>query len=140
MLVACADNVDADGEFSDLTITRQDGSTVSFLVELVDTPQERQQGLMFRRSLAEDYGMLFDFEVVHEVQMWMKNTYIPLDMFFIRQDGVIHRIAQNTEPHSLRVIASHGKVRAVLEVPGGTAKRLALRAGDKVNHAMFQAN
>ncbi|MBZ0217369.1 MAG: DUF192 domain-containing protein [Fimbriimonadaceae bacterium] len=140
VLVAYADRACADDEFSNLTITRQDGSISSFLVEFADTSQKRQQGLMFRRFLADNNGMLFDFKTDQQVQMWMKNTYIPLDMIFIRADGIIHRIEQNTEPHSLRVIASNGAVRAVLEIPGGASRRLSLRAGDKVGHDMFRAN
>jgi uncharacterized protein len=103
-----------------------------FAVELAVTDEERQRGLMFRRSLPESYGMLFDFKRDQDVSMWMKNTFVSLDMIFIRSDGRIQRIAENTEPQSERIIPSGGPVRAVLEVVGGTAKKLGIEAGDKV--------
>jgi len=93
---------------------------------------------MFVRELPEGRGMLFDFERDQEVAMWMRNTYIPLDMLFIRADGRIHRIAENTEPMSERVIPSGGPVRAVLEVIGGTARKLGIGVGDRVAHPMFR--
>jgi uncharacterized protein len=110
----------------------------TFTVELAVTDQERQQGLMFRRELPEGRGMLFDFKQDQNVTMWMKNTYIPLDMIFIRADGRIHRIAENTEPESTRIIAAGAPVRAVLEVIAGTAKKLGIRAGDRVAHPLFR--
>jgi uncharacterized membrane protein (UPF0127 family) len=110
----------------------------TFTVELAVTDQERQQGLMFRRELPEGRGMLFDFKQDQNVTMWMKNTYIPLDMIFIRADGRIHRVAENTEPESTRVIAAGAPVRAVLEVIAGTAKKLGIRAGDRVAHPLFR--
>jgi uncharacterized membrane protein (UPF0127 family) len=103
-----------------------------FAVDLAVTDEERQRGLMFRRSLPESYGMLFDFKRDQDVSMWMKNTFVPLDMIFIRSDGRILRIAENTEPQSERIIPSGGPVRAVLEVVGGTAKKLGIEAGDRV--------
>jgi uncharacterized membrane protein (UPF0127 family) len=103
-----------------------------FAVELAVTDAERERGLMFRRSLPESYGMLFDFKRDQDVSMWMKNTFVSLDMIFIRSDGRIQRIAENTEPQSERIIPSGGPVRAVLEVVGGTAKKLGIEAGDKV--------
>jgi uncharacterized protein len=111
----------------------------TFTVELAVTDQERQQGLMFRRELPEGRGMLFDFKQDQNVTMWMKNTYIPLDMIFIRADGRIQRIAENTEPESTRVIAAGAPVRAVLEVIAGTAKKLGIRAGDRVAHSLFRS-
>jgi hypothetical protein len=103
-----------------------------FAIELAVTDEERQRGLMFRRSLPESYGMLFDFKRDQDVSMWMKNTFVSLDMIFIRSDGRIQRIAENTEPQSERIIPSGGPVRAVLEVVGGTAKKLGIEAGDRV--------
>jgi uncharacterized membrane protein (UPF0127 family) len=103
-----------------------------FAVDLAVTDDERQRGLMFRRSLPDSYGMLFDFKRDQDVSMWMKNTFVSLDMIFIRSDGRILRIAENTEPQSERIIPSGGPVRAVLEVVGGTAKKLGIEPGDKV--------
>jgi uncharacterized protein len=95
---------------------------------------------MYRTSLARNTGMLFPYPEARELSMWMKNTYIPLDMIFIRADGTIHRIEAMTEPLSERVIASRGAVTAVLEIAGGAAARLGLKAGDKVRHPHFAAN
>jgi uncharacterized membrane protein (UPF0127 family) len=103
-----------------------------FAVDLATTDEERSRGLMFRRSLPESYGMLFDFKRDQEISMWMKNTYVSLDMIFIRSDGRISRIAESTEPESERIIPSMGPVRAVLEVVAGTAKKLGIQPGDRV--------
>lgn len=106
-------------------------------VEIADTPEEKAVGLMFRRSVPERTGMLFPYETQQEVTMWMRNTYVPLDMVFIRADGVVHRIEARTEPLSERIVASRGPVTAVLELAGGAAERLGLRPGDRVHHAHF---
>ena len=110
-----------------------------FSVELADNDADRAKGLMFRKELPEGQGMLFDFHREQEVSFWMENTYIPLDMIFIRGDGRILRIAENTEPLSTRIISSDGPVRAVLEVIGGTARKLGIAPGDRVGHPVFQA-
>jgi uncharacterized membrane protein (UPF0127 family) len=114
-----------------------DSGPVAFRVELASTPDEQARGLQERRSLAADAGMLFDFGRGSHVTMWMKDTYIPLDMFFIADDGRIIAIVERTEPLSLATIPSPGPVRAVLEVLAGTASRLGIRAGDRVEHAIF---
>ena len=103
-----------------------------FSVELAVTDEERQRGLMYRRSMPEFYGMLFDFKRDQEVAMWMKNTYVSLDMIFIQSDGRIRRIAENTETESEKIIPSGGPVRAVLEVAAGTARKFGIEAGDRV--------
>jgi uncharacterized protein len=108
-----------------------------FQVEVMRTMDERARGLMFRRYLPADRGMLFDFAVEAQVAMWMKDTFIPLDMVFIRKDGTISQIAENTEPHSTRTIASNEPVYAVLELNGGTSARLGFQVGDKVIHPLF---
>jgi uncharacterized protein len=108
-----------------------------FSVELAVTEDERMHGLMFRKHLPLGQGMLFDFKTEQEVTMWMKNTYIPLDMFFIRRDGRILRIAENTEPLSETIIPSGGPALAVLEVIGGTAKKFGIEAGDRVSGPLF---
>jgi uncharacterized protein len=111
-----------------------------FTVELAETEAQREKGLMFRRKLPEGQGMLFDFHREQEVAMWMQNTYIPLDMVFIRGDGRILRIAEQTEPLSTRIIPSGGPVRAVLEVSGGTARKLGIAPGDRVAYPIFRSN
>lgn len=109
----------------------------TFTIEIAEKDEDKARGLMFRRTLAPDAGMLFPYEPPQEITMWMKNTYISLDMVFIRADGVVHRIATGTEPFSEKVIASEGTAAAVLEVIAGTAQRIGLKPGDRVEHAMF---
>ena len=109
----------------------------AFTVEVAVTPASRQRGLMHRRSLAPDAGMLFDYGRATPAAMWMKNTFIPLDMLFIDGDGLILKIAERTVPHSLDMVASDGPARAVLELNAGTAARLGIRTGDRVRHAIF---
>ncbi|MGI9522612.1 MAG: DUF192 domain-containing protein [Hyphomicrobiaceae bacterium] len=106
-------------------------------IELAQTPEEKAVGLMFRPSLGRRSGMLFPYEKPQELTMWMRNTYIELDMVFIRADGVVHRIEERTEPFSERIIASQGDVLAVLELAGGVARELGLKPGDVVDHAIF---
>jgi uncharacterized protein len=109
-----------------------------FSVELAVTDEERQKGLMFRKSLPESTGMLFDFKRDQDVSMWMHNTYVSLDMIFIRADGRILRIAENTPTESDKIIPSGGPVRAVLEVVAGTAKKLGIAPGDRVGSPIFR--
>ena len=111
------------------------GGTHSFLVEIAANDEERARGLMYRKELPEGRGMLFDFKREQDVGFWMKNTYISLDMIFIRADGTIRRIAANTEPLSERMVPAGGPVRYVLEVIGGTARKLGIEPGDKVTGA-----
>ncbi len=102
------------------------------------TDEERARGLMFRRSVPESYGMLFDFKRDQEVSMWMRNTYVSLDMIFIQGDGRIRRIAENTETELDRIIPSGGPVRAVLEVVAGTAKKFGIQPGDRVSSPLLR--
>jgi uncharacterized membrane protein (UPF0127 family) len=105
----------------------------TFDIWLAQTPEEQEQGLMFVRDLPENRGMLFLAEQPRVFNMWMKNTYIPLDMVFIAKDGRIAKIAERTVPHSLATISSDVAVAAILEIKGGEAARRALHAGDLVN-------
>ncbi len=114
--------------------------TVNFKVEVAQTDAERERGLMYRTELSPDSGMLFDFKLPQPVYMWMKNTYIPLDMVFIASDGRIANIAENTTPLSTDVIASEGQVRAVLELAGGTARAKGIAVGDRVRYRLFPAD
>ncbi len=124
-------------ERDELTIETADGARHRFEVELALSREQQAQGLMYRRSLAENAGMLFVYGKEWPVSMWMKNTLIPLDMLFIRRDGRIVRIAERTVPRSLETISSGQLVAAVLEVNGGTAARLGIRPGDRVLHPAF---
>lgn len=123
--------------FEILKIATAQGSTHTFNIEAAKTDQERMQGLMYRQSMPADQGMIFDFKENQPVTMWMKNTYIPLDMLFIRADGVIARIAANTEPLSTRTISSGEPVLAVLELNGGVTARLGIKPGDRVEYPLF---
>lgn len=116
---------------------RAAGGTYRFAVEVAATALHRERGLMFRTELAADAGMLFVHEVEREVAMWMKNTLIPLDMLFLGADGTVVRIEENAEPLSLRTISSGVPVKGVLELPGGTARRLGIVPGDRVAHPAF---
>ena len=101
------------------------------------TSDQQEVGEMFRTSIPEDGGMLFDWGQPQPTQMWMKNTLIPLDMVFINQDGTIRSIAENTTPRSLAVIDAGGAVRAALELNAGTTAKLDIRVGDKVEQRIF---
>ena len=107
-------------------------------VEVARTPEERGVGLMHRTELAPDRGMLFDFGTVRQVTMWMKNTLIPLDMFFAESTGRIVTIAERTTPLSEKRIRSGQPVRFVLEMAGGSAERLAIAPGDRLRHALIE--
>ena len=123
---------------SQATVVTAAGNRYPFRVELARTPDERAQGLQGRRTLAADAGMLFEFEAPQPVAMWMKDTYISLDMIFIAADGRIVNIARDTTPRSLKVLESQGPVRGVLEVVAGTTARLGIRPGDRVVHKIFE--
>ena len=101
-------------------------------VEVADTEPKRQHGLMFRRALGDNGGMIFLFDRARQITMWMKNTYIPLDMVFIGDDWRILRIAREAEPLSTEIISSVHPASRVLEIGGGQAQKLGLKAGDAV--------
>jgi hypothetical protein len=133
----------AQGKFSEkfgrsvLAIETGDGKQHKFRVEIAQTSRQQMRGLMFRRQLAADAGMLFFYGGSQIITMWMKNTYIPLDMIFIRGDGVIMEIAERTIPGSLAIISSGAEVSAVLELNGGTVSRLGIVKGNTIRHAYF---
>jgi hypothetical protein len=115
----------------ELTIESASGAH-KFTVEIATTPAQMEQGLMFRRNLAPDSGMLFVFKTPSRASMWMKNTFIPLDMLFIDPQGRIINIAERRVPESLDTTGAAAPARAVLELNGGTAARLGIRPGDRV--------
>jgi uncharacterized membrane protein (UPF0127 family) len=123
-------------ETETLEIATKSGVHV-FSVEVMKTDAERERGLMFRKELPDGHGMLFDFSPEQNVSMWMKNTLIPLDMIFVRADGHILRIAENTQVKSEKIIPSGGPVRGVIEVIAGTAKKYGIAPGDLVGHPLF---
>ncbi len=120
-----------------LVIETASGERHAFAVEVARTPKQRETGLMYRRSMAPDHGMLFDFGRTMPVAMWMKNTYLPLDMLFIDETGRIVRIARRTVPFSRTIIYSGAPVLAVLEINGGISDRLGISEGDRVLHPLF---
>jgi uncharacterized membrane protein (UPF0127 family) len=125
------------GQADSLTIETSTGAH-AFQIEVADNDATREHGLMDRRYMAPDHGMLFEFEHNAPVSFWMKNTYIPLDMIFISPSGVVTHIATNAEPLSERVIPSGGPSIGVLELNGGMAASIGLKVGDKVRHPFFK--
>ena len=106
--------------------------THSFVVELAQTGEQQQKGLMFRTELADNRGMLFPFREPHMASFWMRNTVIPLDIIFVRADGSIENIVENTTPYSLDQVKSTAPVAAVLELRAGLTTELGIKPGDKV--------
>ena len=103
-----------------------------FVVEVAETPEQQERGLMFRKELAPDRGMVFPYDPPQIVAFWMKNTLIPLDMIFIRDDRTIARIA-TAQPLTLDTVPSGEPIVAVLELRGGRAAELGIREGDRVD-------
>jgi uncharacterized membrane protein (UPF0127 family) len=144
LAAACSQtSVPADGQpeitplpMEDITVDTS-GGPVRFHVEIADDDQEREQGLMYRRSMAADHGMLFDFNPPQAVSFWMHNTVLPLDIIFIGADGHILNVAANATPFSDANIPSDGRARAVLEINAGRAQALGIVAGDVVHHRFF---
>jgi len=116
----------------ELSIRTAGGEVHKFSIELALTDAQRQQGLMYRREMAPDHGMLFDFGQARRVSMWMENTVLPLDMLFIQGDGTISHIKENAVPFSRDIIDSQGPVKFVLELNAGRASALGIQVGDKV--------
>jgi len=136
LVTLCVNPAARAASFQPLEIATKSGVQV-FSVEMATTEEEKQTGLMYRKELPDGKGMLFDFSPEQQISMWMKNTYISLDMIFIRADGRILRIAENTEPLSTRIISSGGLAKGVLEVIAGTAQKYGIQPGDRVAHPLF---
>ena len=123
---------------SELSIITSNGSKHNFLVEVARTEEEKKIGLMFRKTLAKNAGMLFLYKREALRLMWMKNTFIPLDILFIDKKGVIKRVVKRTIPHSLATISSRQSVLAVLELRGGITSSLEIKKGDRIEHPAFE--
>jgi uncharacterized protein len=136
LVILCANPPARAASVQPLEIVTKSGVQV-FSVEMATTEEEKTQGLMHRKELPDGKGMLFDFSPEQQISMWMKNTYISLDMIFIRADGRILRIAENTEPLSTKIISSGGLAKGVLEVIAGTAQKYGIQPGDRVAHPLF---
>ena len=115
-----------------LIIQTAAGKMLHFTVEIAATGEQRAYGLMFRKSMAENAGMIFDFGVSRRVTMWMENTVLPLDMLFADDRGVITHIKEDATPYSRDIIDSMGEVRYVVEVNAGVARKLNIRPGDRI--------
>ena len=126
-------------EHAALPVQTAAGQHVEFQVEIADTPDKRHQGLMSRRALAGDAGMLFIFGEVKPVSMWMEGTLLPLDMLFIDDNGRVVRIVPSTTPESTELIPSGEPVRAVLEVNAGVCRRRGIRVGDQIDKSAIKA-
>ena len=136
---AAAPNLESLSNFpqTTLSILTPDARQHEFLIRVADSPARREQGLMFVKELPENTGMLFVFDRPQRIQMWMKNTLIPLDMVFIDANGRIDNIAINAKPLSLKIIDSRHQVLGVLELAGGSTEKLGIHAGDIVQHPFF---
>jgi uncharacterized protein len=121
-----------------LAVRTGSGNVINFKIWTADTPARDQQGLMFQRSMDLHAGMLFVFPKNERVSMWMKNTYIPLDMLFMNRRGIIEYIAANTTPFSEAIIGPSAPEYAVLELNGGACERLGIKVGDSVIHPSFK--
>lgn len=123
--------------FETIMIEQQTGKQLSLRVEVATTPQQQQQGLMFRQSMPHDQGMIFFFNQPKIVSMWMRNTYIPLDMLFIDKQGLIIAIQTRVIPQSDNLIVSPKPSAAVLEINGGASDKFGIQVGDRVLHPFF---
>jgi uncharacterized protein len=115
-----------------LVIQTTSGQKYNFTVEIADTNEQRQRGLMYRQEMAADAGMIFDFGTSKRVQMWMENTVLPLDMLFVDRAGIVRGVKQNAVPYSRDIIDSVTAVKYVIELNAGAAAKLGLKAGDMV--------
>jgi uncharacterized protein len=121
----------------DVVLVETSSSQYRFEVEVADDATERSEGLMYRESLADNAGMLFLYPETRQVEFWMKNTPLSLDIVFVREDGTIARIAENTTPMSQDLIPSGEPVRAVLEVKAGTMHQLGVTVGDRLRNPTY---
>jgi uncharacterized protein len=136
LLVFAAPAARADSELETLQFVTRTGKH-GFAVEVMRTPEQQGRGLMYRRYMPDDRGMLFAFGRNQVVTMWMKNTYIPLDMVFISRNGKVVTIAYSTEPLSEKTISSGAPAWAVVELNAGAAANIGLAIGDTVRHPIF---
>ncbi len=120
-----------------LTVQEKDGKEVTFNVEIAAKPVDLHVGLMFRKEMPKDHGMLFEFPAAAEQSFWMKDTLIPLDMLFVAADGRIVNIHRNARPEDTTPIPSIEPVTGVIELNGGMADEAGIKIGDLVVHPFF---
>ncbi len=121
-------------------VVTTDQGDVTFATEIATNNETRTRGLMFRRSMGEREAMLFYWQDPLVVSMWMRNTYIPLDMLFVTADGIVVHVESNTVPHSLDVISAGREVSAVMEIVAGSAAKLGIRPGSRLMHRFFRGS
>ena len=126
----------AEAPLEPLTIDTASGQH-RFKVEVMRTEPERERGLMYRKTMPQDHGMLFEYQAEQPVAFWMHNTYLPLDLIFIGKDGRVVNVARDAKPMDDSLIPSAGPALGVLELDAGSAKAIDLKAGDVVHHKMF---
>ena len=128
-----AANVDPDSglELIDVTVTTDEGSH-TFVTEIAATPEQQQRGMMFRNEMGADEGMLFPYDQAADRGFWMRNTFIPLDIIFIAEDGTIINIGEG-EPYNEESVRSEAPAIAVFEIPGGRSEELGIEPGDRVS-------
>ena len=129
-------DVSLDLKVETIAVVTSQGRT-QFEAEIADTPEARAVGLMYRTEMADDHGMLFDFGVTRPVTMWMKNTPLSLDMIFADEKGTVLFVAADTIPFSEDIVSAPVPVRSVLEVIAGTANRLGIKPGDRIESVIF---
>jgi uncharacterized membrane protein (UPF0127 family) len=130
----------ADGVHRETVVVETSRGPVTFYAEIADDDAERARGLMFRREMARDHGMLFEFEAARPQSFWMRNTHLSLDRIFIGADGRIVNIAENATPYSDAPIPSAGPAIGVLEINAGLSRELGIAAGDRVRHPFLPSN
>ena len=126
----------AQAEHNKLTVVTASGRH-EFNVDVMRSQADLEKGLMFRKSIPADYGMLFDFQREQTIMMWMKNTYIPLDMLFMDKTGKVVGIIANAQPMSEKILTIPVPTDAVLELQGGAAARIGVKVGDTVRDPIF---
>lgn len=124
-------------DYEEIVYKDDSGKSHVFQIEIASSPSAVQQGLMYRRHMDEDKGMLFVFSRPEERNFWMKNTFIPLDLFFIKADGTIHKIHKGAIPQDTTLISSDGPVQYVLELNAGMAEKYGIKAGDRFEYDLF---
>ncbi len=134
-----ASDLDRIFKRSSLQIATPDAKLHPFNIWIADDDRRRERGLMFVKQLGAADGMLFIYPRVQPISMWMKNTYVPLDMLFVAADGKVTHVVANTEPLSLKTIHSAGPVLGVVELPAGSAARLKIGQGARVLHPAFSS-
>jgi uncharacterized protein len=135
-LSACL-RVETRGDLEEFQIVRDNTLFMSYQVEIASSESERKHGLMYRKIMPPNQGMLLDYKRAAKMAIWMKNTFIPLDIIFINMQGKITKIHEDAVPHSTERIPSEGKVRAVLEINAGQVKEHGIKVGDEIRHRYF---